>query len=148
MDVAAYTPPSGAESLSFLVVIMLVAILLFVAFMAAIRRSSTHSELVPGDVRRDLHAIVASIDGIPKVHVKNVETAGHTVIRARRNATDVSIRVELRQEEPALMLVTVTIRTSGGKDRLALVPKVMQAIYSAQERLTRGPSPFGPTAPT
>jgi hypothetical protein len=145
MNLAAYTPPSAGEHASFLVVIALVAILLFVGFMAITRRNHTHREFVPGDVRRDLHAIGTSINGIPKIRVTQVDPVEG--IRAKRTWSEISIRVQLRQAEPAMMEVTVTIRTSGGDGMI--VSQVMQAIYSAQERLIGGgPAPFGPTVPT
>jgi hypothetical protein len=139
---------SSAESFGLLVTYSLVAVVFFLAFMAATRRSNTHSELVPGDVGRDLHAIVASIDGIPKLHVARVDTFGSPVIRARRNLSNITIRVELRQEEPILMRVTVTVRGTNRNIHPTLHRQVMQAVYSAQDRHMGGPSPFGPTAPT
>jgi hypothetical protein len=144
MNLAA-AAPSSAEHASFLLALLLVAgLFYFAARRVAGRRRHTHSEVVPGDVRRDLHAIVAAIDGIPKVHVTNVDQWG--AIHAQQSA--LSISVELRQKEPATMEVTVTIRTPGHGGQQKLLSQVMQAIYSAQERWSRPKPPFGPSPVT
>jgi hypothetical protein len=126
----------------------IVMLLIVVGLRLVTRRRHTHSELVLGDVKRDLRSIVAAIDGIPKIHVTRVEQLG--VIHAKRNLSDITIRVQLRQKEPTKIEVTVTVRISGlvGGRYRTFVDQVMQAIYSAQERLDRPKPPFGPSPVT
>jgi hypothetical protein len=137
-------------AVSALMVYVIFALLVIVALRVLTRRRHTHSELVLGDVKRDMHSIVAAIDGIPKVHVTRVDQLG--VIYAKRNLSDITIRVDLRQKEPTTMEVTITVRISGlfgqGGMHRKLVSQVMQAIYSAQERLTHPKPPFGPSPVT
>jgi hypothetical protein len=151
MNLAAATP-SSAVQFAVLTVLLLVAVVLFVAsqYLHVPGRRHSHSELVLGDVHRDLHAITAAIDGIPKVHVTRVDQQ-LGIIRAKRSLATIDIRVELRRADGNRMEVTVTIRTPGllsGGIQQTLVRQVMQAIHSAQERLSRPKPPFGPSPVT
>ena len=87
----------------------------------------------------------------------NVTAVRLAVIRATRSRLrqgwfPTRIRVDLRQAEAGMIEVTVTRNGFGIYDTCGhnkeQVRLVMQAIYSAQERLARPKPPFGPTAPT